>query len=299
MNIKHIFMAASAVLALTACSSDDKAPRYSDTPIRLQTSIGQMTTRSQQGLQDTRFKVNTTFDVQITSNDGLTEYNQMTYKVTSTQGALAPSNGVYPYYPINGSGVKIRAIYPTGYMNESSFTVQSTQTDDDSYLKSDLMFATADVPAIQTDPVDLEFYHKLTKICINLTPDDAKVNLAGAQVKLLKLYTSVEYNPITGEIGNVTGSKDDMLIQMGGEESTVECAAVIVPQTFQGGYLIEIRLANNDILNYRTMQTIPFESGKKYIYNINVRESGITVSSTVKPWLPTDDIEGPTRLPAN
>ena len=47
------------------------------------------------------------------------------------------------------------------------------------------------------------------------------------------------------------------------------------------------------------MQTIPFESGKKYIYNINVRESGITVSSTVKPWLPTDDIEGPTRLPAN
>ena len=296
MSIRNIFMTGVALLALTACSNDSEEPQNDGIAIRLQGTIGQMLTRSSQDLQNTRFKVNTNVDVQITSDDGNTVYNAMTYKVSDTNGTLVPTNSVYPYYPINGSGIKIRAIYPVGYMNESSFTVQQTQTNDESYMKSDLMFATAEQATAQVAAVNLDFYHKLTKICVNLQPGDDKVNLAGAQVKLLQFYTTVGFTPATGVIGDVQGGKADMLIQTGGEESTISCAAVVAPQNHPSGYLIEIRLANNDILNYRTTQNVQFESGKKYTYTINVKESGITVDSSVEPWLETDDIEGRPRL---
>lgn len=300
MNIKNIFMAGMALLAVTACSSGDEGSQIAETSqetIRLTGTIGQQT-RSSQDLQNSRFKVGTTVDVQITSTDGITTYAPLTYKVNNTSGTLVPTSGVYPYYPINGAGINVRAIYPVGYMNENSFTVESTQTDDASYMKSDLMFATATVTADEERPenVSLNFQHKLTKICVNLTPEGT-VDLAGAQVKLLGMYTTVGFEPNTGAITTVQGSRSDMLIQTGGAESTIECAAIVVPQTFPGGYLLEIRLANNDILNYRSVQTIPFESGKKYTYNITVTESNIRVESgTIEPWIETTDIEGRPRL---
>ena len=297
--INRIIIAGMALIAIVACSSDGTGSgadaQKGETPISFTGSIGEGT-RSSQDLQNTKFKIGTLVDVQITSNDGLTIFDPLVYRVSNTAGTLVPNNGVYPYYPINGSGISVRAIYPRGYMNESTFTVEETQTDDTGYLKSDLMFASATVPTSQTDAIDLNFQHKLTKICVNLTPE-GNVDLAGAQVKLLQLYKTIGFNPNTGElVGDPIGSKRDFLIQSGGNEATVECAGIIVPQNFPGGYLIEIRLANNDILNYRSVQSIPFESGKKYTYNVTVTESNITVSSVVQPWLTTEDVTGRPRL---
>ena len=296
MNIKNLFLTASALLAFMACSSDDAqtspaAEAEGRIPILLSGGFG-VETRSSQELQNDWFDVGRLMDVLIDSKDGLTTYDSQQYKVNDTQGKLMPVSGAYPYYPINGSGVDIRAIYPVGYSSASSFTVEQTQTDDNSYTKSDLMFASASVDVAQTAAVPLTFYHKMTKICVNLTAT-GDVDLAGSIVKLLDLRTTVNFDPYTGAVGEATGNKKTMTISENGIE---DCAAVIVPQVFPGGYLIEVRLANNDILNYRSVQTIPFESGKKYIYNIEVTESGIKVASKVEPWLTTDDVSARPRL---
>ncbi len=294
-NLKNIFFTTVALLAFAACSSDDGEQTDGRIPIKLTSSNAEMdvVTRSAQNLQNDKFKVNEQLDVLITSKDGNTTYDPQVYKVNSLQGQLVPLSGTYPYYPINGAGVDVRAIYPKGYTSATQFTVQATQTDDASYMNSDLMFATASIDNAQSTAVPLTFYHKLTKICVNLTATGS-VDLDGSIVKLLNLYTTAEFNPNTGVVTPATGgTKTSITLSENGVEP---CAAIIVPQTFSNGYFIEIRLANNDILNWRSTQTIPFEGGHVYTYNIEVTESNIKVTSTVEPWLATTDIEGRPRL---
>ena len=62
------------------------------------------------------------------------------------------------------------------------------------------------------------------------------------------------------------------------------CAAIIVPQKKSSGYLLEIVLQNNDVLHYKTVQDIIFDTGKVYTFNVKVIESNISVSTTVADW---------------
>lgn len=295
-SLKNIFTVTVALLALTACSNDDTEQQQQDArvPIKLSSSNVDMDVdvRSGQGIQNDAFETNEQMDVIIESTDGLTTYDPQIYKVTGLQGQLAPISNVYSYYPINGANVNIRSIYPKGYTTETQFSVQPTQTDDANYKKSDLMFASVADVASQSTAVPLEFHHKLTKICVNLTATGS-VDLTGATVKLLNMYTTIEFNPNDGTLGDPIGSKTNITMSNNAIEN---CAAIIVPQTFGNGYLLEIRLANNDILNWRSTQTIPFESGRVYTYNIEVTESNIKVTSTIEPWLATPATNGRPRL---
>ena len=294
-TLKNISFAATLLLALAACSSDNSEERPdSRIPIKLTSSNAEMelVTRSSQELQNDGFDVNEQLDVIIEAKDGLTTYDPQIYKVNSLQGQLVPISNTYSYFPINGSGIDIRAIYPKGYTSATQFTVETTQTDDNSYKKSDLMFASKSVDVAQSEAVPLTFYHKLTKIQVNLTATGS-VDLNGSIVKLLNLYTTAGFDPATGTVGEPSGNKTNITMSNNGSEP---CAAIIVPQSFSNGYLIEIRLANNDILNWRSTQTIPFEGGKVYTYNIEVTESNIKVTSIVEPWITTTDISGRPRL---
>ena len=63
------------------------------------------------------------------------------------------------------------------------------------------------------------------------------------------------------------------------------------------GYLLEIVLANNDVLHYKTVQDIIFDTGKVYTFNVKVIESNISVSTTVSEWDTTpDDVEERLKL---
>ena len=188
-NLKNISFAATLLLALAACSSDNSEERTdSRIPIKLTSSNAEMelVTRSSQELQNDWFDVNEQLDVIIEAKDGLTTYDPQIYKVNSLQGQLVPISNTYSYFPINGSGIDIRAIYPKGYTSATQFTVETTQTDDNSYKKSDLMFASKSVDVAQSEAVPLTFYHKLTKIQVNLTATGS-VDLNGSIVKLLNL----------------------------------------------------------------------------------------------------------------
>ena len=280
--IRITVCAAIALTAMTACSSDDATSQEGQgkQPILLSTS---MQTRAGQSIQNVQFEKGQEINVQITAQDNKTKYDQLTYYTSDNAGTIVPKTGVYPYYPTNKAKVNIRAIYPTGYMKATSFSVRNPQTSKADYMASDLMFASltdVETPTTETTHT-LDFKHKMVKVQVNLTAEGG-VELQGSQVKLLNVKTQTTFNSTTGVVSEVgTGSTTDMIISTNGK---VGCAAIIVPQSVESGYLIEIVLANNDILNYRTAQTMTFESGKKYTFNIKVIESDITVSTSVSDW---------------
>ena len=97
-----------------------------------------------------------------------------------------------------------------------------------------------------------------------------------------------------GELGEFDASTRTT-IKMSNDGSEPS-AAIIVPQEVPSGVLIEVRLANNDIVNYKTPQTMFFESGKKYTYNIKVVEETLVVNYSVEPWVETTDFEQNIKL---
>lgn len=296
-NIRIMVCAAVAMAAFTACSSDEATQQTEQRlPILLTANSEAQTTRAGQGLQNTQFKKGQDIDVQITSQDNMTGYDMLTYFTSDNAGTLQPKKGVFPYYPVNQAKVDIRAIYPAGYMNKSSFTVQNpSQAGDDAYMASDLMFAKVTDVEPQTDAVQLTFTHKMTKICVNLAKEGG-VTLTGATVKLLGVKTQTSFNAQTGEVttAGATGSPSDIVMTNNGSDP---CAAIIVPQVKASGYLLEIVLANNDVLHYKTVQDIIFDTGKVYTFNVTVIESNISVSTTVSEWDTTpEDVEERLKL---
>ena len=297
MKTRILFSVFAALALLSGCSSDGEQQTQSqinDGRIPILLAAGEKT-RAGQGLQNTQFKKGQTLDVQITSVDNMTGYDQLTYFASDNAGTLQPSKGVYPYYPTNGANVNIRAIYPTGYMNSSEFSVVDiNQSGQDAYMASDLMFAKVTDVARSDNAVLLTFEHKMTKIQVNLTGEGGVV-LTNSTVKLLGVKTKTTFNPQTGEVNylNATGAASNILMTNNGAQG---CAAIIVPQSKPSGYLLEIVLQNNDVLHYKTVQDIVFEPGKVYTFNVTVIESNISVETTVTPWETTTDVEERLKL---
>lgn len=302
MNTKILLMALAVAAGFTACSSEDGGTNQTSEeriPIVLTANADVQTTRAGQGLQNTQFKKGMNIDVQITSQDNMTGYDMLTYFTSDNVGTLQPLKGVFPYYPVNQALVNIRAIYPSGNMNASSFRVtEVSQASDNAYMASDLMFADTVGVAPSDNPVQLKFKHKLTKIQVNLSKEGGVV-LTGSTVKLLGVKTETAFNSLTGEVTKegATGTESNLVMTTDGADP---CAAIIVPQVKPSGYLLEIILANNDVLHYKTVQDIPFESGKVYTFNVKVIESNISVSTTVSDWDTTpEDVEDRVKLASN
>jgi len=284
MNTKTMLLAMTALLGLSACSSDADEPRSAaDGRVPILLSASPAVTRAGQDIQNTQFYKGEEMDVQITAQNGRTTYEQLLYYTSNNSGTLVPKGGVYPYYPTDKSPVNIVAVYPAGNIKASTFTVRSPQVAEADYMASDLMLATlAGVATPDTETThELNFKHMLCKVQVNLTGEGG-VNLNDSQVTLMGVKVQTSFSARTGTVSEEgQGTNTDILISRDG---SVPCAAVVVPQSVPSGYLLQIVLANNDILNYRTTQSTVYESGKVYTYNVKVIESDITVSTTVSDW---------------
>ena len=302
MKIKnHLFKATLSLLALTACSSDDAGRNAADgegrIPILLSSGVS-AETRAATNIQNDKLDQKTIVDVQIVDkNDkgSLTPatYGLLQYQVTDANGTLSPVRKIYPYYPVSGSKVDIYAVYPEGNLDVGSFEVEANQVGKDAYRASDLMFAKVEDQPAQQAAVVLPFKHMLSKVVVKLTKGPNGEDVKKSKVNLLNVATRVNLTT-----RGVLGAADDDSrgpVNMT-TEGSVASAAIIVPQSVPAGVLIEVQLANNDIVNYETVQNTVFESGKVYTYNITVVESRLQVTSEVKPWIDTDDLPQTIKL---
>lgn len=298
MKTKSILMAALSPLLLMACSSDDATANVageSRVPLMLGSTIDGAATRSATNIQNTRFDVSSVIDVQIepTAAGDHTVYDLLQYQVADASGTLTPVKKVYPYYPVSGSSVNIYAIYPSGNLDVSTFSVKTAQLNKDNYKASDLIYGEVLGQAAQQEVVTIPFRHLLSKVIVNLEAGDNGEDIEGSLVNLLGVATTIGLNG-RGVLGDaVASSRTTVNMSTDGSMSS---AAVIVPQEVPSGVLIEVQLQNHDIVNYKTPQTMIFESGKKYTFNIKVVEETLVATCSVEPWAETEDLEQDIKL---
>lgn len=314
-TIKNFF-ACAVLVALASCSNDSDST-LENKAIRLYSSFGNVTTRAAvpgenetddtKKLQDTQFANGQTVNVYITENTTGTAtytYGDGTGKLAySTDGngglSLASSTPPQstPYFPANGNGIDVFALYPIE-KSATEFSIQTDQTTVDNYRKSDLMSGVPGKQNINRDKTDikLNFSHKLSKIVVKLNLasgiNDSKTSLEGATIKLTNVVKKGTFGNIDKNgIGTITASTNEedkeREITIGKYDAN-GTAAIIIPQVINSEMEFKVALTNGG--NYTVKVPKPesvssFEEAKVYTYTLTLKAYNIEVSTSIKDWV--------------
>ncbi|MBQ8673130.1 MAG: fimbrillin family protein [Bacteroides sp.] len=183
-------------------------------PIRFSAQINQVTRVSgssfEQGDEIGLYAVKTGEDLK-----GERYINNLKLKA-ATGGSLTPEKNVH--YPEENVALDFIAYYP--YQTERvesgnnvlPVSVQTDQSDENDYYKSDFLWARTDNVSKSEEAVKLTFHHKFAKLRVELKPTDSsdvETLLAGNPTLIIGgFYTQAECNLSTGEIANFSVQKD-------------------------------------------------------------------------------------------
>lgn len=291
MSLRRIVTMVIGSMLVFSCTDDLVQENSQGMPIRI-VSGTRTVTRAADGLNED-FANNTSIKVAV---DGR-EYN---YTTNGAGNPMTCTSATPPYFPIDGSSVKLQAYYPSNisYATTSQiFTVAESQNSDNNYKSSDLMYGEpspngtpagwsgldGDAKVMPTaDPVPLVFQHKLVKIKVNITTNGATVS----SVTLNNIKRRVPFTPSTGVLGSAeeyTGHTDVSMFS-GSTTANFTCTAVIPPQTIgtSTNFLTVITSIHN--LTYKLPAEVTFASGSQYIYNVTIFGSQISVTTNVTAW---------------
>ena len=216
MKATKIISACAVLVALASCSNDLSQPTAEDTPIRIQANVGGITTRAAHNLLSS-FGSEDAINVYITENvpeDGKTSgasYSPMVYTHDGSQFNATTTQ----YFPSNGNGIDVWGVYPSTVTESSNtdFTIESNQTSDANYKKSDLMFASKLTNQKKGNTINLSFSHQLSKIIVNLVKETGVDGvLSGAEIKLTNVVKKVALNSVNGSgisLGNLSSDPGD------------------------------------------------------------------------------------------
>lgn len=264
---------------LTGCSADDGAMTGGMTRNTVNMTASMLTTRTSSDVQDDALSSQVTVGVYGLSDGDALLWNGDNAAYSVDGGTLVAGNSSM-YWPESGC-ITIHAYAPRqdgwSYSTESrSFTVAANQSSEEGYLASDLLYAEASSSSMET--VNLGFRHLMARIVLTLAVEEG-MSLSNATVKITNTKPSVAFVPLTGEVGETSGSVQDIIIGTGvsmNGGSDTRLYGVIIPQTVGAGTsLIEVT-ERDKIWRYHFADDVTFRSGRPYTLSVTVSADRVT-----------------------
>lgn len=320
---KHLFFAA-ALFALAACNNDENLPADDpNAPVEICLASGiEVQTRAAHNL-DKALKEGETVHVwvddakdkqTVVTKENLCVNNIFTVEAGGGLSPDAAQGGETMYFPETGNNVNIYAIHgnlaeETDYTNfwgtAQTHTVEQDQrssvtTAGEGYAVSDLVYAKSTDVSRDGNPttVDLTFRHLLSKVEVVLIQGPGNGNFLTGISSLQVLNTQLKADftlakATAADAVEVTASGDVAPISLDTDISTSSMAtdrilneAIIVPQKItKNTQFIRVDLKDGATFIYKMENTTTFESGKKYLYTITVKETGLEVNSSISDWI--------------
>ena len=317
MKIRDIMAIVAVALAASGCNQqDDGAQQDERLPILLKASVdveavgqtrsagdwGERTTTMTQGSE---FLAGEQVMAYIKEGDGTNPATikwPIEYVVVNDgdgdadDGDLDPKTDTTPFYfPVGVNTINIHAIHPS-YTSDAGFTVETDQTTEANYAKSDLCYSkprdyTRSGTTAYLDANGrrvLQFKHLLSKIIVNLTVDATAATSAPSYISLHAKTTTAMTFPVDNANGYTGCTASDAsypgVIKMKQE-------AIIPPQDIAAGAsFISMNVPGIGSMIYPMPTATSFESGKKYTYNLTVTDVGITATTSIGEW--GDPVDG-------
>lgn len=313
------FVAVFAILC-GGCSEETVNDLFGKgTPVGIMVSFEEQNTgvtRAATALNNAGFTLSSTANlnrVYVNIND-----NDYIYTASGTTGTTSSTlaTASQPYFPVGINAVNVNAHYPyfTLAGGTADFTVESNQTSNDNYLKSDLMAAnraqaTRELTngAWAVTDAELIFRHMLTKIVINASSENTDVIKINS-VKINNVKPTVTLTCTDGNytIGNATGNATDITVLNGPGNGAV----IVPPQSFVGTELSPLSFVtinvdyqananspgetwNNTNISFLFTNTKQFLANTVYTMNIVVGIDQITLNNgiiDITGWNTADNI---------
>ncbi len=187
-------------------------------------------------------------------------------------GEIFTSTSGLEWYEDAGLEAVLTAYYPYAESEPAEFTIQADQTAE-GYFASDLMMARKEGVTPSVQAIDMTFYHKMTKIVINIT------NEYDATVTGVTLYNVVPTAEISVEGQSAAAKAGVEALAVKAHELTagLKYAAIIVPQTAALKVVVATEKDGKTELFTQTLAEATLQSGGQYSMSINVLPSGVDV----------------------
>ncbi len=205
------------------------------------------------------------------------------------------------YFPDGTENLKSYAIHAnttieddTALPSEVIHTVIADQKTTDNYIKSDLLYSIKDEVKKGVENT-LKFYHMLSKLEVKLIAGEGYTaeELKAFEVSILNTNLNAKLTI------DKTKTESDVLettVVAEGDKTPISinaftddyAEAIIVPQTIAAGDFIKFKSGEKELI-YKLDNKKVFEAGKKYKYEVTIKRSGISVTTSEVTW--TDNQE--------
>ena len=286
MKTNYLFIG-MAVLMMTACNNDENETQVNDGRVAVSFAGGITLTRATTDAWE--------------ANDGIGIYMLEHGTKTVAHGA---ANRKYVTTAGNGeftpAGVEQTIYFPLNADEKADFIAYYPQTDltDDIY-KVDVSDQKnpADIDLLRSDnatgrdkntnTVDLNFFHRLSRVEVELTAGEgvSDAELAGMGITLSKQPVKADFNVLQNTL---TAGQDLATLTLNTAADGKTASAIILPQEGASGRSLELTLTGGTVLTWPVEADRTFEQGKKTIFNITLKRTPIgtevEVNATIEPW---------------
>ena len=295
-KFRFLYIAAAALLFAACANEEDGIGNNGPVAATVQADIVKNITRA---TTDDTWSKNDAIGVYATSSGNTTGDNKK-YVTTNGDGTFEAADNNNIIYFKDNEETTFSAYYPyseslkNGKMDWNMDEVKANQP-----CKADVLFASGATaskasPTVNFTDADHNFKHCMSLVEFKIKPGQGVKhnNYRFNRLELKGIFRSGQFDTRTGAVitigdrGSIRRDFDDVYFE--NEESF---AYIMLPQSLESNKMdIEIYLLLNDSEVKYTTPITPstngqFEGGKKYTYNITVKNTGITIeNANIVPW---------------
>lgn len=287
MTVKKGFFMAVMAIAICACSKDPATEVYVPAEGEIQLNLlypGQLTR-----VTDTGFEATDEIGVYVTASDAVlqlagNEVNNELFTFNGTSWTSARkvywnegTHNIYAYYPYSGE---------VNDVVDYSFRVQTDQSSDESYSRSDFLWASVAGVSASADPVSMQFEHMMSKAVVKLAKgEDFEGDIPeDAEVYILSTVPQAVVDLSTGN-----AAKDNFVATESircKKIATGEYSAILVPQSLTSRRpLVEVIVGS---VSYLMEGKIIFRQGYMHTMTITLNQNPdqvkIEIGGNISGW---------------
>lgn len=286
MKTNYLFIGMAALM-MAACSNGENEPQVNDGRVAVSFAGGITLTRA----TTNAWEANDGIGIYMlkhgtkTVTDGAANRRHVT---TAGDGKFTPA-GVEQtiYFPLSADEkVDFIAYYPQTDLTGDIYKVDVS--DQKAPANIDLLWSdNATGKDKSTTTVDLEFFHRLSRVEVELTAGEgvSDAELAGMSITLNKQPVKADFKVLQNTL---TAGQDLATLTLNTTTDGKTASAILLPQEGASGRSLKLTLKDGTALTWPVEADRIFEQGKKTIFTITLKRTPVgtevEVNATIRPW---------------
>ena len=298
-KFRFLYIAAAALLFAACANEEDGIGNNGPVAATVKADISN-NIKTRGTAEDNSWTAGDAIGVYVTSS-GYTTGDNKKYVTTNGDGTFEAADNNNTIYFKNNEETTFSAYYPYNkYLTDGKMNWNIAEVEANQPCKADVLFASGATaskasPTVNFTDAEHRFKHCMSLVEFKIKPGQGVKdnNYKFNRLNMKGIFTSGKFDTRTGSV-EAAGDRETLTRFFNNDvsfESEESFAYIMLPQSLESNKMdIEIYLLLNDSEVKYTTSITPttngqFEGGKKYTYNITVKNTGITIeNANIVPW---------------